>query len=122
MQYFNFERLINKYMSEFDVITFSAGGYNDMGDYVKSEPVTKKLKGAIISSRDNKNIRTDGTLTSSDKQLFMLEPIENALIGAEIIYKDNKYKIEDCTENAEFTGVWVYTMRYVSAFDKGAVK
>ena len=37
MQYFNFSRLINKYMTDFTAITFSEGYYNDSGDFVKGE-------------------------------------------------------------------------------------
>ena len=37
MQYFNFARLVRKYMSEFKAITLISGYYDDCGDWVNAE-------------------------------------------------------------------------------------
>ena len=117
---FNFSRLINKYKSEFKTITLASGYYNDAGDWVKGEESEITLTGAVISFTENKIYRSDGTLTTNDKRLFMLSPIDNALKGSKVIYEGNVYNIQDSRDNARFTGVWAYTLKFVSAFNEGA--
>lgn len=119
MQYFNFSRLIKKYESQFKAITLSDGYYNDAGDWVKGDKAETVIYGAIISHRESKVFRSEGTLTAKDKRLFTLKPIEKALQGSKVIYDGDMYSIEDNTENAKFTGVYAYTLKYVSAFGGG---
>lgn len=121
MAYFNFTRLIDKYTSEFTLITQSEGYYDDSGKWVKGETTKTVLRGAIIGFRESKVFRAEGTLTANDKHLFLTQPIDRALLGATVIYQDKKYNVEAVTENAQFTGVYSYVLKYVSAFDK-AVK
>lgn len=116
MQHFNFSRLIEKYASGFTAITVTEGHYNRAGDYVKGETVEITDKGAIISFKESKIYRSEGTLTTMDKRLFSLKPIDNALIDCTVIYNGNLYKIEQGADNSKFTGIYAYLLRYVSAF------
>ena len=118
MQHFNFSRLVNKYSSEFTAITLLSGFFDDMGDWVNGETKEITLQGAIIKHRDSKIYRSEGKLTAEDRRLFTLEPIDKALQGAQVVYEGNVYSIEDNLENAKFTGVYSYTLKYVSAFKK----
>lgn len=113
MQYFDFSGLIAKYSCEFTAILGSEGGYDDKGEYSYTK-IEKTLTGAIIGISDGKIYRSNGTLTDKDKYLFMFEPIP--LSDTEVIYKNNRYRVEEQVENAEFTGVYQYTLKYVSAF------
>ena len=122
MQYFNFRRLINKYKSEFKAITLIDGYYDDAGDWVKAQESKTEIYGAVISFKQSKVYRSEGTLTTRDKRLFTLEPIETALLGSKAVFDNNVYSIEDETENAKFTGVYAYTLKYVSAFKDERVK
>lgn len=122
MAYFDFSRLIGKYMSEFIAITHTEGSYDNKGKWVEGKETRQTLKGAIIGFKESKIFRSSGTLTAKDKRLFMLEPINDALKGAEIVFKGEKYNIDEESENADFTGVWAYTLKYVSAFDEGGGK
>ena len=117
MQYYNFSRLITKYKSTFKLITYTGEHYDDYGEYVKGEKTETDLTGAIISIRESEIYRSQGTLTAEDRHLFMLEPIKKALEGAKVVFEEKTYSIEDCTQNAQFTGVWQYTLKYVSAFN-----
>lgn len=118
MQYYNFERLIKKYSREFTATyKTSGGGYDDKGDYISGEVVKETLTGAIINFKESKIYRAEGTLTTQDKRLFMLQPLKGALIGATVIDNGNKYRIEEENENAIYTGVYAYVLRWVSAFD-----
>lgn len=116
-QYFDFSGLIADYENTFTVSVPSSGGYNDMGDYVKGASQDVTMSGAIVAFKESKVLRSDGAISMLDKHLFMLEPISKALIGAEVKYKGQLYKLESETENAEFTGVYSYVLRWCSAFD-----
>lgn len=113
--YFNFYDLINKYSCTFKTIIASESSYNDVGEYscTKEE---KAFTGAIIGISDSKIYHSAGTLTDKDKYLFMFE--ELPLNDTEIIYKNNRYKFEEQVENAEFTDVYQYTLKFVSAFNE----
>ena len=119
MQYFDFTDLIEKYSSDFTLVTPTETELNGAGDYVKSEPTKTVMTGAIIAFKESKVYRSEGTLTTQDRQLFTLEPITSPLDGAKVIFKGNEYTITDTTENAEFTGCYSYTLKYVSAFNEG---
>ncbi|WP_337484079.1 hypothetical protein [Porcipelethomonas sp.] len=118
MQYFDFSILIEQYSTDFKVICESKGGYDDNGEYVKGKKIEHTLHGAIMAHSENQIYRSEGKLTSQDRILIMQEPIDRALHGAEVIHLDRRYKIDSELENAEFTGVYQYTLKYVSAFDK----
>lgn len=115
-KYYNFKRLIKRYSVKFSAITLSAGYYDDLGEWVKGEAITHELSGAIISISENKIFNSNGALTAKDKQLYMLQPIDNKLHGAKVIYEGNAYSITQSVENAQFTGVYAYTLKYISAF------
>ena len=93
------------------------GGYDEAGDWKAGEVKKKTLTGAIIAFKESKVFRAEGKITTKDKRLFMCEQLPDALIGAEVVYDGDKFMIESELENAEFTGVYSYLLRWVSAFD-----
>lgn len=117
MQYFNFSNLIRKYSKTLTAKLPATGEYNNLGDYVKSEPTKITFVGAIISHRENKVFRSAGTLTQQDKALYMLEPLSFDLQGALVVEEGKTYRVESKLENAAFTGVFAYTLKYQSAFN-----
>lgn len=119
MAYFNFTYLVQKYSKTFTAKLPAGGAYNDGGDWVPKEPIVKELTGAIISMRESRVLRSDGAYTQQDRALYVLEPLDNALQNAEIVYKGNKYRIGSMLDNSEFTGVWAYVLKFVSVFDNG---
>lgn len=116
MAYYNFARLIQKYSSTFTLVSTSEGSYNDMGDYVPGETTEQELTGAIMDISESKLYRSEGTLTAKDKVLYMFNEVQN-LVGSHIAYNGNKYRVEKELENAKFTDVYEYTLKYVSAFN-----
>lgn len=117
-QNFDFRRLVEKYSSDFVAEIHSEGDYNDMGRWVDGSVKQITLNGAIISHQLSKVFKSGGTITQQDKALYMLEPLENALQGAKIVYEGTYYSIGSMLENSKFTGVWAYNLTFVSAFDK----
>jgi hypothetical protein len=120
MAFFDFKRLIEKYSDKFIAEIPSEGYYNDKGDFVKGDPQRYELRGAIIAHRESKVFRSEGTITSQDRALYMLEPLDNALKSAKVIYKGKVYSVGDELENSELTGVWNYQLKYCSAFDEAS--
>ena len=120
-QYFDFSGLIRDYSNKFVVITHKDGGYDEAGDWQDGQETRTKYTGAIIAFKESKVFRSEGKITSQDRRLFMQQPLPAALMGAEVVYTGRKYMIESEHENAEFTGVYSYFLRYVSAFDGGDV-
>lgn len=119
MSFFNFSRLITKYSREFTVMTKGKKVLNKAGDWVYSEPTEITLNGAVIGFTESKVQRSEGTLTTNDKALYTLKPIDEALMGATVVFNGNKYKIETqkSKSNAEFTGCYAYTLKWISAFN-----
>lgn len=118
-QYFDFSDLIDDYSTTFEVITHTAGGYDEAGDWQDGQETRTEYTGAIISFKESKVFRSDGKITNKDKRLFMQQALPDALVGASVVHDGKEYMIESEHENAEFTGVYSYFLRYVSAFDKG---
>ena len=116
MQYFNFSRLVKKYSSEFKAITLISGYWNDSGDWVDGETKEITKQGAIISYGDKTINNSNGAITEKDMCLLSLKQLDDKIIGVEVEYEGNIYKIQTAKSNAKFTGVWKYTMKYVSAF------
>ena len=117
-QYFDFSGLIRAHENRFTVVTQEARGYNDSGDFQEGQEKRITMTGAIIAFRESKVFRSDGAITAKDKRLFMRQALPDALVGAQVIFRGHLYKIESELENAEFTGVYSYLLKYVSAFDK----
>ena len=121
MAFFNFKNLITKYSREIKVVKEGEKALNDVGDWEYAEPTETTLYGAIMGLTESKIQRSDGMLTAKDKVLHTLSEIDNALMGATVIFKNNKYCIETQKgkDNADFTGCYSYTLKWVSAFDEG---
>lgn len=118
MNYFNFDRLINKYACEFTVLNAGNDDFDDLGERTTSI-AEKVMNGAIIGISESKIYRSDGVLTVKDKDLFMKESL-GKINETHVIYDGNKYKVETNPQNNhQFTGVWQYTLKWVSAFEGG---
>lgn len=116
MKYFNFDALIDKYSVDFTVISTGDGHYDDMGEWVTGTEKTTQKRGAIIGISDTKMYRSEGMLTAKDRELYMRESL-GAYDNTHVVYNGNKYKVESMPhDNHEFSGVWAYTLKYVSAF------
>lgn len=116
-QYFDFSDLIDDYSSTFEVVTHTGSGYNDAGDYIEGAEERIMLTGAIIAYTESKVLRSEGAVTMQDRKLHMLEKLPDALIGATVLFGGKRYRIASELENAEFTGVYSYLLKWVSAFD-----
>ena len=120
MGYFNFDSLIDKYTVDFTVVNAGDGYYDDLGDWRSGEAVKLRKRGAVIGISESKVYRSDGVLTTKDKQLYMKEPL-GRIDKAHILYNGGRYSIEQEPNegNAQFTSVFSYVLKWVSAFEGG---
>lgn len=117
MKLYNFARLITKYSVPFHFIVTSEGHY-DSGKWVPGEPILQEETGAIIPMPESKIRQSGGVYTAKDRQLIMLRPIPLALQSAKVCYKGNLYSIESETSYEDYADVAVYTLKWVSLFDR----
>lgn len=122
MANFNFNKLISKYSREFTVIVDSEGDYDAKGDWQDGEKRETTMTGAIMAMSERKVYNSNGAYTSKDKVLYMTEPLDNALFDCDIKFLGNIYKIDSAVEadDAEFTGVYHYILKWVSVFEEEA--
>lgn len=122
MRYFDFDSLIDKYATEFTVIVTEEGYFDDAGDYKPGGTKEYTMEGAFFAYSENKVFRSNGTITTQDKALYMKEALAVPFTNAKVIHNGKVYSVADELENYEFTGVYSYTLKYVSAFaHKGGV-
>ena len=119
MQYFNFGRLVQKYSRPFVCEIKTTGCYDDLGECYAPTLKHYETEGAVMSVSSSKRYHSDGAYTIKDKNLYMLSPIDGALLNAEIIFNNNVYRIENDTgcDDAEYTGVYSYVLKWVSVFE-----
>lgn len=118
MQYFDFSRLIEKYKTEFKLLVPTEGYYDKTGSFVKGKVTEQTHYGAIIGLTQSKIFRSSGTLTGRDLHLFMTKKLDSALEGATVIHKGKQYRVQSEDENADFTGVYAYVLKYVDSFSE----
>lgn len=115
MQYFDFSGLIEKYASTFTVLS-SEEVYDDFGE-LQISTTGRTCTGALFAVSESKIYRSDGVLTAKDKELYMLESL-GEISNTFVVFEGEKYKVETSPQNnPDFTGVWAYTLKRVSAFD-----
>lgn len=124
MANFNFSRLIGKYSREFTVIVNSEGEYDAKGDWTDGEKQEITMTGAIMAVSENKVYNSNGAYALKDKVLYMTEPLNNALFDCHVKFRGNVYKIDGAVESddADFTGVYHYVLKWVSALDEEAAQ
>ena len=121
MRYFNFGRLVQKYSRPFVCKIKETGYYDDLGEWYAPPPKRYEAEGAVMSISSSKLYHSDGAYAAKDKSLYMLSPIDSALLNAEIIFNNNVYRVESDTgcDEAEYTGVYSYVLKWVSVFEGG---
>lgn len=117
MKLYNFARLIKKYSVSFHFVVKAEGHY-DSGKWVPGEEIMQPATGAIVPMSDSKIRQSGGVYTSKDRELYMMQPIPLALQSAKVCYKGNLYSIESETNFEDYADVAVYSLKWVSLFDR----
>lgn len=116
MKLYNFTRLITKYKATFEIVSENNGHYED-GEWQPDDNTTITKQGAIVPMSEKKIYQPGGTYTTQDRELYMFEKLPDALLNSYVIYQGNRYKIEQETDYSEYSDVYTYVLRRVSAVD-----
>ena len=117
MAYFDFKRLVKKYSKQVTVIIPAVGDYDDYGDYQEGKPTETTLEGAVIRHRQNKINQSNGVLTEDDYAFYVTEKPAFNIIGTTVICDNQQFTVKSKLDNSEFTGVWGFNLKYISAFN-----
>lgn len=115
---FNFpEYLIKKYSAPFTVFEGSSNGYydTDTGKWVAGEATEVTKYGCIVPYEKNVVFQSGGSILTTDRQVITkaLLPHKTA-----IMYRGEKYIIQNQTDYNEYSMFYTYMARRVDAFDK----
>lgn len=117
MKLYNFTRLIKKYSVPFHFLVKTKGHY-ESGKWIEGAETKRESFGAIIPLPESKIYQSGGTYTTKDRQLFLTTPLDKALVGTQVVYNKNLYNVEQETDYNAYADVVVYTLKWVSAFDR----
>ena len=115
---FNFNRLIQKYSANCQLVSQASGGHYAGGEWVPDPtPLPQDISGAVIPMTDRKIYQSGGTYTEQDRELITLEeiPLEPAKW---IVYKGMKYQVQENTDYSDHAGFYAYNLKRVGAFDR----
>ena len=123
MKLYNFDRLIDKYSSEFKLIK-KTGQYVS-GEWQETE-TEETVSGAILPVSTSDVYSSGGTLSTSDRYLYRKSPIvepkegqsmDEALKLIEIVKDNKRYKISQNQDHSDFGDVYVYILKGASNYD-----
>ena len=117
LKLYNFERLIEKYSVPFHLVVNTDGHY-ESGKWIDGEPIMQESCGAIVPMPNTKIYQSGGAYTTKDRQLIMRNTIPKALQSSKVCYKGNLYSIQSETDYVDYADVAVYTLKWISLFDK----
>ena len=117
MKLYTFNNLIRKYSVPFHFVAKTKGRY-ESGKWNEGDSVLQESAGAIVPMAESKVRQSGGVYTSKDRQLYMTHRIPTALQGAQICYKGDLYSIESELDYEDYAGVFIYTLKWVSLFDR----
>lgn len=117
-QLFAFQDLIERYSVAFDVETVGPGAYDDLGEWVDGVLVTVPARGALIPIASRAVYESGGRINEKDRQLIKVG--EAVPLGATVVYKTERYKVESWTNHGDYGDFEVYLLKHVSVFNEVA--
>lgn len=116
MALYNFERLIQKYSVDCQLVTIAKGKWS-AGVYQKGAEKVTDISGAVIPITETRVQSSGGTYKQGDCEFITTQPIE---ITDEtfLAVHDKKYKLENSTDYSDYADFNIYVARRVSSFDK----
>lgn len=112
---YDFNRLIEKYGVECQLIFGAASGSYVGGEWVPAPaPPDRSIFGAVIPMTDRKIYQSGGTYTEQDREFVSLEeiPLEPTHY---ILHKGTKYQIQGNTDYSDYAGFYAYNLKRVGA-------
>ena len=112
---YNFKRLVEKYSVPCQLVTGQQPGYYDEdGKWHDPQDVTCDTKAAILPVPERTLYESGGRYTAADRLVISLEAYP---MHSHIVYRGNKYRIEEMTDFTEYADFNQYLAKWVSAVD-----
>jgi len=102
---YNFVRLVEKYSVPCQHITSQPGYYDDDGIWHAPEDVTRDTKAVILPVPEKTVYDSGGRYTTADRLIISLETLP---LQSHIVYKGQKYRIEEETDFSEYADLHQY--------------
>jgi hypothetical protein len=109
---YNFARLIDKYSVPCQHITSQPGYYDDDGIWHAPGDVTRDTKAAILPVPERTLYESGGRYMAADRLIISLEQYP---MQSHIVYKGQKYRIEETADYTEYADFYQYLAKWVSA-------
>lgn len=117
---FDFNRLINKYSSDCQLLQEANGedGGWIAGNWVPgAAPVPIAIRGAIVPLSDRKIYLSGGSYMEQDREFITSTAIPMDRT-CHILHQGSSYKVESNTDYSDYAGFYAYNLKKVDAFDR----
>lgn len=111
---YNFKRLIDKYSVPCQHITRQPGHYDEDGIWREPQDVTRDTRAAILPVPERTLYESGGRYTAADRLIISLESYP---MQSHLLYKKQKYRIEEIADFTEYADFNQYLAKWVSAVD-----
>jgi len=111
---YNFARLVGKYSVPCQHVARQPGGYDEDGIWHEPQDVTVDTKAAILPVPERTLYESGGRYTTADRLIISLEQYP---MQSHIVYKGQKYRIEETADYTEYADFYQYLAKWVSAVD-----
>lgn len=111
---FNFESLIKKYSVPCQHSTSQPGHYDEDGIWHEPQDVIRDTKAVILPVPERTLYESGGRYTSEDRMIISTESYPRQ---SYIVYRGNKYRIEEIADYTEYADFNQYLAKRVSAVD-----
>lgn len=105
-KHFEFADFVEEFKVDFTLIEETEGHYDQSGKWIEGSKTEKALYGIILPlTKDDIRNDVNGRYTEKDRKLYTLEKL---LIGAQFVYKGQKYTIDGEKDYEAYADVYVY--------------
>ncbi|KOP82005.1 hypothetical protein AMS60_05610 [Bacillus sp. FJAT-21945] len=110
MKQFEFADFVDEFYVPFTYVEQKDGYWNDSGDWIEGGEITISSGGIILPlSEDDLKYSEAGTYSKKDKKLYVTNELKT---GNKVIYKNDKYTIQNFKDYSDYADVFIYFMRW----------
>lgn len=111
---YRFRRLIEKYSVPCQLISRETGSYDNDGIWREPHDVTRDTKAAVLPVPERTLYESGGRYTAADRLIISLESYP---MQSHLLYKEQKYRIEEIADFTEYADFNQYLAKWVSDVD-----
>lgn len=110
---FEFADFVDEFYVPFIYYEITEGEWDDNGDWIGGGEREVQSGGIILPlSEDDLKYAEAGTYSEKDKKLYVTSELKT---GNKVLYKNDKYTIQNFKDYSEYADVYIYLMRWRDA-------